>query len=109
MATLPVPVTVDPKAAARVAELGHRDAFERMLEKVTEYVPGLVEIQVDLVPDYEEGGDPGIMFMGLVDARVGIDNPGCDRWAEWKLATYPPDIFRHYSLWTAPVEVGHAG
>src|SRR4051812_17732859 len=91
-AALSVPVSVSPEAAARVAELGHGEIFDRMLEQVCRLIPGLVEVVVILVPDYDEddGGEPGILLMGHVDAGVGIDNPGHERFSEWKLTTYPP-------------------
>src|SRR5689334_10815910 len=78
-----VPVSVTPEAAARVAELGAADALDRMLEKVPECVPGLIEVRVILVPDPEEGADPAVVLHARVDSRVGIDNAGRWTWRRW--------------------------
>lgn len=104
-----VSIVVHPDAAARVAELGHQSAFEQMLRQVEAFIPGLHRIEVDLVPDYDEGGDPGVYILGLVDPRVGIGNSGRDEWSRWKLANFPTDVWRHYSLVCTTGELGHAG
>jgi hypothetical protein len=105
---LSIPVTVAPEAGALIAELGHEQIFDLMLEKASQVIPGSVEMVVLHVPDYDEGADPGILIMGHVDARVGIANNGHERWRDWKLSTFPTEIWRHYSLCTAPVEVADA-
>jgi hypothetical protein len=105
---LSVPVVVQPEVAARVSELGHEVPFDQLLQQVEKLTAGLQEIQVELVPDYDEGGEPGIYILGVVDPTVGTDDAARREWGEWKIASFPPDVWRHYTLWTT-LGVRHAG
>ena len=95
-----IPVTVEPEAAERIAELGLQAEFERMLEHARRTISGLRRIDVVLVPAYDTGDDPGIVLRAFRDpACYAEDDPVRDRWREWELATFSPDVHRHFTLW----------
>lgn len=104
-----VPVMVMPDAAARVAELGHQVQLEQMIEQVIKLIPRLLRVEVILVPDYDEGGDPGVVIEALVNPSATTEGGGRHLWRKWKISTFPTDISRHYSLLCAPVEAANAG
>jgi hypothetical protein len=108
-APLSIPVTITPQAAARVAELGAPETLDRMLEKASECIPGLLTVCVILVPDPEEGADPAVVLHAQVDPRVGLDNPGRWTWRRWLTDTYLPDFYRHFTLLMAPGGPGRVG
>jgi hypothetical protein len=95
-----IPVTVEPEAAARVAELGLQAEFEEMLEQVRQMVSKLRRIEVVLVPPYDTGDDPGIVIQAFRDmADRDEDDPTWNRFSRWKITTFPPDVFRHFNMW----------
>ena len=95
MATTLIPVTVPPDAAARVAELGMRREFERMLEHLKQTVPGLRAIVVELDERanlWEEASL--ILWTHRTDPGPGDD--ATDRkLRRWFVETFPPDVLRH--------------
>jgi hypothetical protein len=104
-----VPLKIEPEAAERVAELGVQAEFERMLEQVRQTVPDLRRIEVILVPPYDTGDEPGIVIEAFRDAAPGAeDGPLRNQWRDWELATFPPDVYRHFVV-RFLYEGGHAG
>ena len=55
-----VPVTRSPEATARIAQLGLRDAVDRMLDYAVQHLPELDRIEVTLYDRYELGDEPGL-------------------------------------------------
>jgi hypothetical protein len=107
-AAVTVPVNVSPEAAERIAELGYQAEVERMLSQVRELLPEVGRFEVWLVPDYEEGGDPGIILDAVTAHESGSRTATYDRFSTWKIATFPPNVCQHFSL-SITDEAAHAG
>src|SRR4051812_32985226 len=99
---LNIPINVSPDAAARVAGIGLQSELDAMLGHTKEAVPGLrsISVYLDLRP---EGGDPVVLIMADI-TEPGPDGPGMadDRielkWDRWAIATFPPDVNRHFCM-----------
>ena len=98
--TVDGPVTISPEAAARVAELGLRREFEQILEHTRQTIPGLRRIEVTLAPPVDAGDDPRVILDAILAGRDSPQNPVTDRWRDWVLATFSPDVWRHFMLLT---------
>jgi hypothetical protein len=100
MDTLPtVPLTIDPEAAARVAELGMQAELEQMLEHARRTIPGLQRLDVVLDPPYDTGDEPAVVIEALRDPATRAE-PDQTWWhySGWEITTFPPDVCRHFSL-----------
>jgi hypothetical protein len=106
--SLSIPVTVSQEAAERIAELDYKAEFEQMLDRVRELVPELVSINVWLIPPYDTGDEPSIILDAYRNGRPPIPDPVQDEYERWVLATFSPNVWRHFSLSVLP-EVSHAG
>src|SRR5437763_11342185 len=98
--TLDVPVTVSPEAMARVAELGLQREFEQIVEHTRRSIPGLRRIEVTLAPPQDTGDDPRVILDAFLSGRESLQDPVFDPWGEWMLATFSPDVWRHFMLLT---------
>ena len=93
-----IPLAVEPKAAALVAELGVETVLEQMLEHARQTITGLTCLQVKFGPAYDTGEERIII--------VAIRDPDCletngwswDQFSRWKIATFSPDVYRHFTL-----------
>lgn len=95
-----IPATVAADAAARVAELGMGRAFEKMLERIKQIIPGLRLIEVTLEYDPCGEDDPVVAFTTYQpEPGVGLD-PTDEAWGAWFLGTFPPDVCRHFARLT---------
>ncbi len=100
-----IPLTVEPEAAARVAELGMQGEFEKMLEHIRQVVPGLCRIEVTLwVPDFDD--DPRVTIDAIRTSPEELLSGIYDEWSEWVIATFSPDVIRHFTLFTT-AETAH--
>lgn len=93
-----IPVTVEPEAAARVAELGMQREFEEMLEHTRRTVPGLRAIHV--TPDYDPYGteEPGVIVWSHRPEPGPAYDPVDDDWGMWKINTFPPRVYVHFCM-----------
>jgi hypothetical protein len=96
--TTTVPTTITPEAADRIAELGYQREFEQMLEQTRQIVPGLRSIAVKLVLPYDTGDETGIRIEAFTSPPSSPDNSIWNRWSNWKITHFPPDVFRHFQL-----------
>ena len=103
-----VPVSITPEAATRVAELGMQAELEQMIEQTRRMVPALKRIEVVLVPSPDIGDEPGITIEATRSDTFWLKDPTEDRWSEWKIQTFSPDVWRHFVLMTHH-EANHAG
>jgi hypothetical protein len=100
MATTTVPVTIEPEAAARVAELGMQAELERMLEHTRQTVPGLRAIDVQLALPYDTGDETSIIIQATMDnPHLEYDSTE-DQLGAWKVDTFPPDVCRYFVILT---------
>jgi hypothetical protein len=104
-ATTEVPLTIQPDAAARVAELGLQREFDEMIEQARRMIPDLRRIEVTLAwpPDYED--DPRVIIAPIVPNRGVSYLPAEQQYVAWELATYSPDVLRHILLMIGYEEV----
>src|SRR4051794_5189353 len=98
--TVDGPVTISPEATARVAELGLQREFEQIVEHTRRSIPGLQRIEVTLAPAHDTGGDPRVILDAFLSGRESLVDPTFNRWRDWVLATFPPDVWRHFMLLT---------
>lgn len=93
-----VPVTVTPEAAAHVAELGLQREFEQMLEHLRQTVPDLLSIHVVLAEPCDAGETPRVIFEATHAGPYTAENAIWTEFSEWKLSTFPPEVFSHFQL-----------
>jgi hypothetical protein len=104
-----IPLTVDPEASALVAELGLQAELERMLEHARHTVSGLLQLYVVFAPPYDTGPDPAIVIEAHRDPTARQpDDQTWYRFSRWQIATFSPDVFRHFVLLIMD-EHNHAG
>ena len=93
-----IPVTVEPDAAARVAELGMQAELQQMIEHTRQVVADLQNIRVVLEPPYDTGDEP---YLTIYSTRAGSyngDDPTEGEWGSWKVNTFSPDVCRHFAM-----------
>jgi hypothetical protein len=96
--TIPaIPITIDPDAQARIAELGMRREFEQMLDKAQEVVPHLNSIRVTLEHDPEGELDTQIVIWSH---RDDTGTPDKTEWnyIGWQAQTFSPDVCLNFSM-----------
>lgn len=103
-----VPTTIDPEAAALVAEQGLQAALEQMLDRARQTIPGLHRLDVRFAPGYDTGWD-GVIIDAFCDpALEPAYGETVDRYRRWTLETFAADVWRFITLnilyWD-----GHAG
>jgi hypothetical protein len=104
-----IPLTVDPEAAALVAELGFQAELDRMLEQARQMISGLRRLNVVFAPPYDTGPDPAIIIEAYRDPAARQPNDRTEnQFDRWQIATFSPDVHRHFVLWIMD-EYNHAG
>ncbi len=95
-----VPVTVDPQAAARIAELGMQAELEQMLRHMMQTVPGLRRVEVEYAPPYDfDPDDDAVILKATRDHSLySPDDPVRNHWRTWKLSSFSPDVCRRFAL-----------
>jgi hypothetical protein len=101
-----IPLTVEPEAAAHVAELGMQGEFEKMLEHIRQVVPGLCRINVRLWVPEDFDDDPRVTFEGVRNSPVEWLSRIIDEWFAWVIGSFSPDVLRHFTFFTT-VESAH--
>jgi hypothetical protein len=104
--TTDIPVTITPEAAAHVAMLEMQHEFEMMVSKAKESITGLRAIDVSLAEPYDYGDDIRVIIDAFVDERHTLEDRSTWEYRRWKVSTFSPDVFRHFTLLTAPYEAG---
>jgi hypothetical protein len=94
-----IPVIIDPEAAELVKELDMRAELEQMLERARQTIPGLTRLHVQFAPPYDTGPDPAVLMEAYRDARAREpDDQVWNSYSTWKLETFSPDVWRHFTL-----------
>jgi hypothetical protein len=94
-----VPLTVQPDAAQRVAELGLQAELDRMLEHVRQTVPCVQRIDIWLQPPYDTGPDPAVIIEVYQSEPGRWQYSDWEKWRDWLLETFSPDVWRHFAMW----------
>jgi hypothetical protein len=97
-ATTSVPLTIEPEAAARIAELGMKAELEHMLDHTRKVVPHLRHIGVTLTPPYDTGDEPYLAIEATRSGTYAGDDPTEREWGNWLINTFPADVWRHFSF-----------
>jgi hypothetical protein len=99
MNAMNVPVTIEPEAARRIAQLGFEKQVEQMIDYARQNLPDLVRIEVVLNIRYEEPASEDGVF---IEAWCNRPYDPADR-TEWELGawavnTFPPQILEHLRI-----------
>lgn len=93
-----IPLTVEPEAAALVAELGLQVPLEQMLEHARRTITGLQSLGVKFAPAYDTG-EEGIIIEAMRDlASREASDWTWDQFSRWKVSTFSPDVCRYITL-----------
>lgn len=94
-----IPTTWSQAAADYVAKLGMQADLEAMLEHTRQTVPGLLHLNLVLVPPYDTGVEDSIVIEATreLSARVEKD-PTFSAWGRWFVNAFPPEVRRHFTL-----------
>ena len=98
MATTTVPLTIHPRAAARVAELGREQEFQQMLDHTRETVPGLRAIEVIAEEEPYERGHASVIIIPVRQDPGPGDDPTNRNWGNWFVDTFPPEVCEHFVM-----------
>jgi hypothetical protein len=103
MLTRTVPLSVTPEAAARINELGIQSEVERMIDHAVKTVRGIRRVEVSLEPVNEMYDEP---YLSANAYRVlplwTDDNPDIDRFRDWKIDNFTPDVLWRFDLHIRP-------
>ncbi|MDR3633940.1 MAG: hypothetical protein P4L84_09055 [Isosphaeraceae bacterium] len=103
--TAEVPVNVSEQAEHRILELGLWPQFEAMVEHTKQATPSLRSISVSLAD--QAGVASSILILAEI-AEFNVSAPGMAdestewRWDRWAIATFPPDVLRHFCMMAIP-------
>jgi hypothetical protein len=103
-----IPFTIEPDAAARVAELGMKAELEQMIKHVCQAVPKLRRIDVVLQPPYDTGNEPSIIIDITREAPPPGDDPTQRELGNWEADNFSPDVGRHFIMLVQD-DIAHAG
>jgi hypothetical protein len=93
-----IPLTIEPEAAAHIAELGMQTEFEQMLEHTRQTLPGLHSIRVWLADPYDTGDESGVVIQPTIDPPPPGPHSIDWVWGGWFVDTFPPDVCRHFCM-----------
>jgi hypothetical protein len=96
--TTDVPLTIQPDAAARIAEWGLQRQFEQMLEQVRKLIPDLRRLAVVLEPPYDTHLDEYVVIDATVPFRGEYTLPGEAAYHDWAIASFSMDELEHIHL-----------
>ena len=93
-----IPVAITDEARAWIAQLGMQREFEQMLDHTKQCVSGLQAIEVFLDPDLSGQIGPGIIIFSYRDHPGGEDDPTDRAWGQWKIGTFPPEVWTNFVM-----------
>ena len=95
-----IPVTIASGAADRVAQLSMQRDLKQMLEHTLRTVSGLRAIEVQLALPYDTDVETSITIEALVDHPNPVEDRTRWEWAQWQIATFPPEVNWYIRLMT---------
>ena len=94
-----IPVTIQPAAAAFLAEFGQGRELGMMLEHARATIPHLRALDVEL-HDFPETGPPSLTIHAHRDPYPGRPDRAWDEFSDWKVETFPPEVCQNFGLLT---------
>ena len=92
-----IPVTIQPDAAAFLAEIGMERELDMMLEHAKSTIPHLRALDVEL-HDFPETGPPSLLIDAYRDPIPGGRDRACREFSHWLVENFPPEIVQNFSL-----------
>src|SRR5438067_8098528 len=93
-----IPVTVNPDAAARIAELGFRAEMDRLIDHARQHLPEVERIEVVLNERYDTGGEPGVTVAAYSRRPFHQAEPIAWELGRWAVRNFPPEVLEHLHL-----------
>ena len=94
-----IPMTIDPDAAAFLAEVGQERELERMLEHVRATIPYLRALDV-VLHDFPETGPPSLTIKAHRDPYPGGSDRAGMGFDRWMVENFPPEVLQNFTLMT---------
>ncbi len=95
--TMMVPVTISPEARSFIDRIGQGAAFDTIIDRARQVVPGLRSIEVVLDAATEEI-PPGVVLWTHRDDIGPRHDPTHRNWIDWMAATFPPEVCQNFTL-----------
>jgi hypothetical protein len=91
-----IPVTIEPEASARIAQLGFQEHLDRMIAHAKQTLPKIQRIEVELYVRYDEEEDDGV----YVEVWSGhpYDPEITSALRGWLIRSFSPDVLRYLSM-----------
>ncbi len=93
-----IPVTVEPEAAARIAELGFQEQVDRMIEHARQTLPMIRRIDVVMNYRYDDPSPDGVCIDVYSDHPFDPNGQLTTALARWSVESFPPDVLAHLHL-----------
>src|SRR5207244_3147699 len=93
-----IPVTVEPEATARIAELGFQAEVERMLEHAKQTLPNIQRIEVVMNHRYDEDKADGVWIEVWSDHPYDPNEGISEQLRDWFIFSFSPDVRRYLNL-----------
>jgi hypothetical protein len=93
-----IPITVEPEAAARIAELGFQDQVDRMLDYARRNLPQVQRIEIGMNYRYDEDSPDGVCI------EIHLERPRDEENRLWWQLTrdivelFPPEVLEHLHM-----------
>ena len=94
-----IPVTIQPDAAAFLAETGMERELDMMLEHAKATIPHLRALDVGL-HDFPETGPPSLTIYAHRDPYPGEGDLAGMTFSDWMVDSFPPRVLQNMSLQT---------
>jgi hypothetical protein len=108
-ATLTVPIVITPEATARVTDLGLGKVVEQMVEQASRIVPGLKCLRLSLEPSFDMDDIPWLILECFREGAAMDEQALWMKWNDWRVASFPVEIGRHFFLRVHAQEAAHGG
>ena len=97
-ATIKIPVTIEPDAAKRVAELGMEQELQQMLSYLKQNLRGLHKLRVEKEDRSPMGEAPGIIIWAHREDLEPDYDPTQERFGRWCVDHLHPDVWLQIGL-----------
>jgi hypothetical protein len=90
--TTTVPFTITDEAAEYLREIGLQREFEQVIERLKQFVPGLLAIRARVMTMYDEGNARIVLITCEMLDRHLEDDPTQREWGELYPSLFPPEV-----------------